>query len=105
MFMVLSVLNDEAYNILRKPPPIGALPDIVCLPELEIYKAEWELEFSWRKILDEIPEHKRVMPCSIHSTKDQCEEDHLLDKVKYIFNFVLIYFCIFDKTISLLDFR
>lgn len=81
MLMVLSVLNDEAYNILRKPPPIGALPDIKCLPEMEIVKGEWEVDISWNQLLEELPSKQRQMPCCIHKNKEECNQDHALDKV------------------------
>lgn len=76
--MCLSILNDEAYNILCTIPPTGAVPDLEDLPCLGIKLAEWEKDNTWNTYL----KNCKMSCCSVHTDPTECENDHMFDKVR-----------------------
>lgn len=81
--LTITLLNDEAFGIFRQDPPDGALPDMDQVQPTQLSAAEWELDVSWDEVLNNLPDNFQMLRCSVHSTREECEDDHDLDEVMY----------------------
>lgn len=81
--LTINLLNDEITGVFEKGPPDDAL---VCLKSIQpdpSTAAEWETDRMWQETLLSMPDDFVMMGCSIHNSKEECQQDHKLDKVSY----------------------
>ncbi|XP_017774750.1 PREDICTED: uncharacterized protein LOC108561364 [Nicrophorus vespilloides] len=81
LHLTLTILNDEAYGIFTQIPPAGALLDLESIEKEQFPAAEWELDTTWQDTKRNLSEEFEPLQCSVHSTLDECNSDHLLDKI------------------------
>lgn len=83
--MTLSLLTDEAYGIFRTIPPAGALLELQDIKTEPTPAAEWETDKMWQETLQNLPENFQNLECSVHEDQGECEKDHVLDQVIYLY--------------------
>lgn len=81
-YLSVSILLDEAIGVFSAFPPDGALPDLRGLADQPVEAAQWELDNTWQDTLLGLPEDFQMLECCVHAEKNQCSEDHKLDKVR-----------------------
>lgn len=82
LYLTLALLTDEPYGIFREQPPSGALLELEDIEHRPSPAAEWELDHMWQETLQNLPDNFQNLECSVHETKEDCQNDHSLDKVR-----------------------
>lgn len=79
--LTINLLNDEITGVFHNPPPEEALTDLKAIQPEPSTAAEWETDRMWQETLLGLPDDFEPMTCSVHSSPEDCQKDHQLDKV------------------------
>ncbi|EFA02313.1 uncharacterized protein LOC664256 [Tribolium castaneum] len=79
--LTINLLNDEISGVFEKSPPDDALADLRSILPDPSTAAEWEADRMWQETLLSLSDDFEMMGCCVHGSKEECQQDHNLDKV------------------------
>lgn len=65
-------------------PPEGALAELDDIEIKTLPAAEWEMDKTWMETIQGLPNDFQPLECSVHGSKEECDDDHNLDTVNQI---------------------
>lgn len=79
--LTITLLLDEVAGVFEELPPSGVLVDLNNITPHPVPAAEWESDRMWPNTLQNLPENFQPLHCSVHNTREECNNDHKLDQV------------------------